>query len=452
MVPTCLFWLTLTAAPFFQVDATQAGTHIDPRAHCDSVGCSVSWVQEIAGSPTLWSTRVTASGPDTPSRTLAGTWSNIRLLGTAAAEGIRINAFDVSGTAGDTNIYAALSTDGTALNSTALSILDTEAGYPGSVECGFNGSHFLCAYEGKPDVFNRIRFRRMSLTGAFLDPGYTTLTTGGGLVENPASVALGTRFLVAWEDDEAGVQYDIYATLLNADGSVVAQQVPVATTPLDEQELVGTGISDGVMLAWRQASSPPSVRFARFLSNATVQEEPFSFANSSKPTLSWHDDRLLVAVERPLNGGVGIEVYFIREGSSSPVLVYQSTGSDDRAPGLARVDATRALFTHRTDTSAGGQDRVVFTFLGTHLPGETCVDDTSCVQGTCQRGVCASSPAASNDGGGGTGPDGGFAGSSKLDFEVGCGCGHVGAESLAAMLLTLVLFARRRGAARDRGC
>jgi hypothetical protein len=119
---------------------------------------------------------------------------------------------------------------------------------PGGVEylaVAYGDSHFLVAWTERqnvstPDVYGR----RVSTTGALVDPAAIAISTAPEAQYNVDVAWQGGNFLVVWEDERAGIRdpfgitsADIYGARVDGSGTVLDPAgIPISTDPADQRD------------------------------------------------------------------------------------------------------------------------------------------------------------------------------------------------------------------------
>lgn len=118
------------------------------------------------------------------------------------------------------DIYGArLGTDGVVLDAAGIPI-SVHANEQAWVDVAFGGDEYLLVWEDQRDGTNwDIYGTRIDATGTILDPTGIAICTAAERQERPAVAYGGDRFFVAW-GDYRNAQWDIYGTRVGTDGSV----------------------------------------------------------------------------------------------------------------------------------------------------------------------------------------------------------------------------------------
>jgi hypothetical protein len=417
--------LIMTGAPVWPVAPGQVGAHPAHDVACDDSRCELSWILENGPVRQLWTAAVGdggLSGLVGP----ANLSSSVRLYDLARGLGRRFHLYDVSGSGGDRNVYVSVSADPSTVDDTGA-ILATDY-YSNEGNCAFTPAQALCVAPVRSGSFDDIHFRLFEPDGGAVGPGSTMLHDSNTLAFGPVAVTLDDRVLVTWLD-YSSTQYDVLGRMVGFDGGLLLPTFPVSAALTEEDDVAAVSRGATAVVAWTVVEAVPRVVLAEVMLDGTVQALPVSFPGASEPAISWHDDRLLLALERATDGGALVEAHALPwptlEGGRQ---VFEAPGTSD-TPALARVDASRALLSYRVREPDGGV-RAAVTFIGLVAEGAACSEDAQCGQGfACLGSVCAASPE-------GPGPA----------LAVACGCAGTGAAGAWAAGLGLgVALRRRRG-------
>jgi hypothetical protein len=211
---------------------------------------------------------------------------------------------------------------------------------------------------------------------------------------------------------------------------------------VDKHGVTGIATDAGVLFGWYQVTSPVQLAFALVSIDGGVNPLSLTVLGAQSPSLSWHDDRVVLAYEQVDDAGTHIEAEVRSWPALSPVTVFQTAGPADTEPKVARIDTEHALLSFASQPTDGGPARVSVSVLGTRLTGETCSDPSSCATGACQASNCLVSDGGTLDGGA---PIGGALGAGR--FAVACACGVTSDGSwrvLTGWTFVVVLLSRGR--------
>ncbi len=128
----------------------------------------------------------------------------------------------------DYDIYGArMDTSGTILDTAGIPI-STAAGSQCSPSIAFNGTNYLVVWEDERNGSNYdIYSARVSISGEVLDTAGIPISTSADWEESPSVAFDGTNYLVVWRDYRSGLS-DIYGARVSTSGTVI-DSFPVST-------------------------------------------------------------------------------------------------------------------------------------------------------------------------------------------------------------------------------
>ncbi|MGE0868687.1 MAG: hypothetical protein AB7P03_09000 [Kofleriaceae bacterium] len=239
-------------------------------------------------------------------------WSDSRVLGNDIV-GVRFSG-------------AGVKMDGTART------LSNASGQQGNPALTFDGSNYLAVWNdtrnGAQDVFAA----RMSVVGTLLDASGLAITTAAGDQLRPAAATGGGVSLVVWQDERSGA--DIYGALVNASGTVVANDIAIcAGTGAQVDPAVAYDSASGMFLVvWEDVRSGNSdIYGARVTVGGAVQEAcglPIASgsANALEPRVTAGGGQFYVTWTDRRNDATG-DIYGSRVSASSGISVLDGGGS-----------------------------------------------------------------------------------------------------------------------------
>jgi hypothetical protein len=418
------------------------------RLGCDAAGCVVTWLAPETGGLRLWSTDIGPTGPGLPSALPAiGGGANVE--GLLVARGVRAFFYDVATSGGDTNIYVALTPAGAPLDNATLLAVAPQLGYPVWTAGALGEELAVISFTMQNAMgFNDVYFRRFALDGGLPDPAPIRLSTGGNHKMNAQAAYFGSGlFAVIWDDRFDTNQFDLFRAIVGEDGGTVASASVLDPQPEDEGAASLVNIDGGLLLARATYSTPIVVKFLTLSADGTTTPLPAMDLVGDQPSLSWHDDRLVVATVRA-DGGVQVDLIPWQAGPGPLVPLFTSGSSQDFDPFVARLDARRAVLAFASQLSDAGTELNV-TVLGLGAKGETCIDDSACRDSPCIAGICQRpAPDAGVDAGTDAGMDAGMSFAdggpeSSRRLLASCGCAQTGAGAWMLALLAALLRRRR---------
>ncbi len=198
----------------------------------------------------------------------------------------------------------------------------------------WTGSDFAVAWHDDREGNTEIYFRRIGANGALVGTSPIRITTDAAESTFPSLVYNGGGYAIAWEDRRNLDTYQIYITLLDANGDDVTDDTRLTTTDLAAvaASLVWNGSS--YALAWQdRRHGDEEIYFAEVDTDGAligvelrVTDE---FGRSSLPRLVWNDSGYAMVWEEFRNGPSNI--YFVRLSSTGEKIGVES-----------RVDAINA--------------------------------------------------------------------------------------------------------------
>lgn len=424
------------------MESTQTGDQEEAALACDKGQCIVSWVRvSSGGSRSLWSAEVNDQGVLAPVTT-SSNWNNaIHLRALALGGGRKLHIMELSGSAGDYNYYG-LSTNGAGVLDVTPSILAGRISDPPGAGCRFLDNEFFCAFFQRPGTFNDLFFRKLDANGVALGAGPQELQSGDNHLAGLSLVPLGDRFVITW-DDRNSSNFRPYAAIVSTSGTILNERIPISALNSEEGESASTEGPGVALFAWTLLAASPSVSFAQIDGTGIVQSLPLSWTEARSPSLSWHANRLLVAVERTQASGAQLEVH---EVAWTPPYATQLLLAipDARDPILQRIDDDTALLAFR-QTVSGGDERVFVTRVALTVPEPPPLPD-----GGMDPPDAGMDP--EEEGGGGEEEDPLHGGSGALHpgFTVGCGCDAAAASVLPFSGCLVLLWRRAMKGARNR--
>jgi hypothetical protein len=309
------------------------------------------------GEPDIYGARVTPAGAVLDSSglliTLSARGQYSPVIGYDGANFLVVWEDDRSGY---TDIYGARVTpSGTVLDSTGIVIAQApEWQYEPAI--AFDGANFLVAWQdyrsgsGEPDIYGA----RVSPSGAVLDPGGIAISDAPNRQYFPAIAYGGGCYLVLWQDFRNG-SYDIYATMVAPDGTVLSTDGFVITQASNWQCNPALGFDGTNFLAvwedYRNTPGLPDIYGTRVRPDGTVLE-PDGIAvtraanGQHNPTLDFDGTNYLVVWDDGRTSAWP-DIYGARVTTGGTVLdtsgIAVSRGSKDQfAPALA-FDGTNYL-------------------------------------------------------------------------------------------------------------
>jgi hypothetical protein len=280
---------------------------------------------------------------------------------------------------GDANDIAAerLGPGGAPLDAEPITI-SAAAGDQTQPAVAWNGSTFLVTWtdtrSGSADVYGA----RVRPDGTVLDPGGRPISTARGDQRWPAVRALGSTWLVAWQDGRSGTSTDVYATRVWSGGGVADPSgVPVSTAARDQLRPAVAASDTGWYVTWADRRDGPRTGTDVYGTRVSSTGKPLSSTATGtaisrargdqwSPAVTWNGHRYLVvwADER---AGNGTDVFGARvdpDGTvddTAGIAIAQRAGIQT-APAVT-ASAARFLVVWSDDRSTTSED-IYGTFVG----------------------------------------------------------------------------------------
>jgi hypothetical protein len=157
----------------------------------------------------------------------------------------------------------------------------------GMPSVGFGGGNYLVVWEDDDtypddDVYGRL----VTPSGAYASDPIPICTAPGLQGEQEIRVAFGGgRFLVTWPDARDGTSnWDIYARLVNPDGTLYGTELPIAAQAENQRETAVAFDGNNFLVVWlsrRAGSTEQWEVFGRFVSPAGVMTTPFQISQTT---------------------------------------------------------------------------------------------------------------------------------------------------------------------------
>jgi hypothetical protein len=106
-----------------------------------------------------------------------------------------------------------------------------------SSSIAFDGTNYPIVWQDRRSGDGDIYGSRVSQSGVVLDTAGIAISTAADRQRNPTVAFNGIYFLVAWQDEREGDDYDIYATRVNQSGIVLdTNGIPISTIRFEDQK------------------------------------------------------------------------------------------------------------------------------------------------------------------------------------------------------------------------
>ena len=229
-----------------------------------------------------------------------------------------------NGSLGD--VYAARVTQSGAVLDTGGISISTGANSEVSPSLSFDGSNYLVAWaDRRAYPYWRIYGSRVSQSGTVLDPAGIGISVFGSRQEYPSLTFDGTNYLVAWQDNRSGA-YDIYAARVGKTG-VVLEPGGVAISTAGSSQYVPSTAFDGqnFFITWQDQRGVFDNIYGARVSRSAVVMDPAGIALSTAAysqdiSTSAFDGTNYMVVWQDLRNGVSFDVYGARISQSGMIM------------------------------------------------------------------------------------------------------------------------------------
>jgi hypothetical protein len=351
----------------------KANDQWSPALAFDGVSFLVMWEDKRVGSWDIYGARVTPQGAvlDTGGIMIshaAGerfspglSFDGVNFL-VAWEDGRHVNCDDIYG--------ARVTPQGIVLDTAGIQISHGMylAEYERLPVVGFDDANFIVVWEDYRGSNWDVRGKRVTSQGVVLDSASTAISTAANFEGSPALVFAGESFLVAWQDDRNGSDYDIYGARLTSQGAVLDPSGFVISQASSDQSLPAAGFDgSNLLVAWQdvRGNSGADIYGARVTPGGTVLDSSgfavsIATGNQVSPAVGFDGSNFLVvwADDRAGDG----EIYGARVTPQGTVLdtagfVIAHAGDYQAFPALA-FDGTNFLVVSEDDR--GGDDCDVY--------------------------------------------------------------------------------------------
>jgi hypothetical protein len=192
----------------------------------------------------------------------------------------------------------------------------------------WNGSSFLVTWADTRSGSSDIYGTKVRTDGTVVDPGGRPISTAAGDQTWPAVRALGSTWLVAWQDGRSGGSADVYATRVGSAGTVLNPSgIAIATAARDQLRPAVAAGDTTWYVTWADRRNAPTSGTDVYATRVSSTGKPVSTAGTAvsraagdqwSPAVAWDGASYLVvwADER---SGAGTDVYGARVGSDGGV-------------------------------------------------------------------------------------------------------------------------------------
>ncbi|MEO0081999.1 MAG: hypothetical protein ABIL25_06885, partial [candidate division WOR-3 bacterium] len=344
------------------------GQHV-PALAFDGANFLVVWFDLRSGNDyDIYGARVTPAGtvldPQGFAISTAADWQFYPVLAFSGTNFLVVWQDDRSGSGYD--IYGAhVTPSGTVLDPAGIAISTAAYGQQAPA-LAFDGTNFLVVWQDNRSGSNwDIYGARVTPSGTVLDPAGIAISTAANSQSAPA-LAFGGNFLVVWRDERSG-GYDIYGARVTSAGAVLDPAGIAISTAANSQSapaLAFDGRDFLVVWADDRSGGDDDIYGARVSSGGTIidpQGIPISTAayDQLSPALAFGGANFLV-VWQDNRGGGGYDIYGARVSSGGNVLDPQgfpvSTAAELQEFPVLAFDGANFLVVWQDNRSGGGYD------------------------------------------------------------------------------------------------
>jgi hypothetical protein len=309
--------------PEFAMDAVYGPGYVSrheftPDVVSNGEGYLVAWQDRRSGtSYDIYATRVSAAGTvlDGAGIALTNTATVNEARPRVASNGSGYLVVWQRGTAGNTDIYARrVSAAGASEGDTDIVVVNTTAGQR-NPSVASNGSDYLIAWDDDRSTSNDIRARSVSAEGVLGTD--TAVSSAANNQTYPTVASNGSDYLVAWQDAR-GASTDVYASRVSSLGTVV-DSTGIAVSTEQGNQIYPSVASDGTsyLIVWQdyRFGSAADVYASRVNAAGSVLDPvgiAVSWATDSQfdPRVTSNGSDYLVAWSQ--SGVGGLDVYAAR--------------------------------------------------------------------------------------------------------------------------------------------
>jgi len=226
------------------------------------------------------------------------------------------------------DIYCArITTSGVLLDPSGIPVSKASNGqlYPYVIKGGINS--FVVWEDARSGSYYQVYGARISSIGSVLDPGGIPISTGMHHQRHPCAAHDGNNYMVVWEDNRNGSDYDIYTARVDPAGKVLDPSGVGVSTGFNDQKncsIIFNGID--YFLAWEdlRGGAGWDIYGARVNVSGSVLdpsgiEISCAANNQSAPSVTYDGSNALVAWT-DLRSGSYTDIYSARVDSSGTVL------------------------------------------------------------------------------------------------------------------------------------
>jgi hypothetical protein len=116
-------------------------------------------------------------------------------------------------------------------------VISTTANYQKSPALASNGIHYLVVWEDyrNNQYYSDIYGTRVDSSGSVSDPEEIVISTATDSQALPAIVSDGVNYLVVWQDNRSGRDWDVHGRLVNSAGTVLDSEIVVSTAVCSQE-------------------------------------------------------------------------------------------------------------------------------------------------------------------------------------------------------------------------
>ncbi len=295
-----------------------------PAVACSGTGYLITWTDSAGATGDIAGKRLSLAGAVLDSSSmLFSTANNIQADVATAWDGTHALLVWSDDRNGNKDIYAArVDAVGNVVDSPAIAVT-TDAAADVEPSVAYNGTHYLVVWTRDPGTSADIIAARVSTTGVVLDNGGIVVSSASGEQSRPTVAALGSDFLVAWQDKRTG-SFVILGGRVDTDGALRdGAPLLIGVASGDQQSPVASSDGSNWMVAWTdRRAGGYDLYGARVDPDGVILESagiPISTTVSAElePAIGFGGGQYLVAWYRNSSGD---EIYATRISTGGAVL------------------------------------------------------------------------------------------------------------------------------------
>ncbi|MDP8224423.1 MAG: hypothetical protein P9L99_13755 [Candidatus Lernaella stagnicola] len=331
------------AVPNFII-CDESGDQESSHSAFDGTNFLVVWDDLRGSAYDIYGSRVTEAGAVLDPAGLALSSASGNQYEPVAAFGISdyLVAWHDYRASGLPDVYATrVSTSGSVVNPNGI-VLSVAANFQTWSDVAFDGTNYLIVWEDQRDGTNwDIYGVRLTSDGSLLDPAGIEVSNAVNKQEKPTVAFGGGNFFVAWSDYRSGTFWDIYGTRVSQAGVVldgVSTGTAVSTAADNQLDPDAAYANDYFLVAWRDNRNGDYDIYGARVNNAGTMVDPSGIAIAvfdgaqGYPSVTASNTQYLVVWEDPRNGT--FDIYSTRlqtdGGVNSPSGIIVSNAAGDQ--------------------------------------------------------------------------------------------------------------------------